>query len=63
MAEPINDNYISIDEVAEYLGVKTSTIRTWIKNKGMPAYRVGKLWKFKRLEIDGWVNSGKSANE
>ncbi|NLH36350.1 MAG: helix-turn-helix domain-containing protein [Lactococcus chungangensis] len=63
MAEPINDNYISIDEAAEYLGVKTSTIRTWIKNKGMPAYRVGKLWKFKRSEIDGWVNSGKSAIE
>lgn len=63
MAEPINDNYISIDESAEYLGVKTSTIRTWIKNKGMPAHRIGKLWKFKRSEIDGWVNSGKSAIE
>lgn len=63
MAEPTNDNYISIDEAAEYLGVKTSTIRTWIKNKDMPAHRVGKLWKFKRSEIDGWVNSGKSAIE
>lgn len=63
MVESINDNYISIDEAAEYLGVKTSTIRTWIKNKGMPAHRVGKLWKFKRSEIDGWIKSGKSAIE
>ena len=33
MTEQHNDNYISIEEAANYLGVKTSTIRTWIKNK------------------------------
>ena len=50
------DNYISIEEAADYLGVKASTIRSWIKNKGMPHYRVGgKLLKFKRSEIDEWI--------
>lgn len=57
------DNYINIDEVAEYLGVKTSTIRAWIKKKNMPSHRVGgKLLKFKRSEIDEWVNSEKNMN-
>lgn len=28
-----NDNYISIDEAAEYLGIKTVTLRNWIKKK------------------------------
>jgi len=52
-----NDNYISIEEAAEYLGVKASTIRTWIKTKNMPAHKIGgKLWKFKRSEIDAWVD-------
>lgn len=61
MADQHNDNYISIEEAAEYLGVKASTIRTWIKAKGMPAHRVGsKLLKFKRSEIDEWVNSEKN---
>ncbi len=60
----INDNYIGIDEAAEYLGVKTVTIRNWIKKKNnIPAHKVGKMWKFKRSEIDEWVSSGKSALE
>ena len=56
MVDQNMDNYISIEEAADYLGVKTSTIRSWIKNKGMPHYRVGgKLLKFKRFEIDEWI--------
>lgn len=58
-----NENYISIEEAAEYLGVKPSTIRTWIKVKDMPAHKIGgKLWKFKRSEIDAWVKSDQSAD-
>ena len=56
------DNYISIDEAAEYLGIKTVTLRNWIKtNDTLPAKKVGKMWKFKKSELDAWVNSGKSA--
>ena len=58
----IEDNYISIDEAAEYLGIKTVTLRNWIKKKAdLPAHRIGKLWKFKRSELDEWITSGKSA--
>lgn len=57
-----DDKYIGINEAAEYLGVKTVTLRNWIKNKdGIPAHRIGKLWKFKRSELDLWIESGKSA--
>ena len=59
---PAEDSYISIDEAAAYLGIKTVTLRTWIKNKpDVPAHRIGKLWKFKRSELDEWIASGKSA--
>lgn len=61
MTDTSMDNYISIEDAAEYLGVKPSTIRTWIKTKKMPAHKVGKLWKFKKSELDEWVNSGESA--
>ena len=62
MADIANDNWINIDEAAEYLGVKPGTIRDWIrKDKGVPAHKVGKLWKFKRSELDAWIQSGKSA--
>lgn len=58
------DKYISIDEAAEYLGIKTVTLRVWIKDgkKEIPAHRVGKFWKFKYSELDEWINSGKSAD-
>ena len=56
------DNYISIDDAAAYLGIKTVTLRNWIKKKtDIPAHRVGKIWKFKRSELDEWIASGKSA--
>lgn len=62
MADIANDNWINIDEAAEYLSVKPGTIRDWIrKDKGVPAHKVGKLWKFKRSELDAWIQSGKSA--
>ena len=48
--------------VAGYLGIKAPTLRSWIKNpkNEVPAHKIGRLWKFKRSEIDEWVNSGKS---
>lgn len=56
------DKWISLDEAAEYLGVKPITVREWIrKANGIPAHKIGKQWKFKRSELDAWVKSGKSA--
>lgn len=57
-----DDKWISLEEAAEYLGVKPITIRDWIKKEnGIPAHKIGKQWKFKKSELDVWVNSGKSA--
>jgi len=63
MSEGSQENYISLEEAAAYLDVKPATIRSWIKNPDneIPAHKVGRMWKFKRSEIDEWINSGKSA--
>ena len=63
MKENRNDNYINLEEAAEYLGMKPVTLRGWVKNpkNDIPAHKVGKLWKFKKSELDDWINSGKSA--
>lgn len=38
----MDDNYISIDDAAAYLGIKTVTLRNWIKKKpDIPAHRWG----------------------
>ena len=56
-----NDNWVGVEEIARYLGVKPTTIREWIKKKnGIPAYKIGKQWKFKRAEVDAWIQKGKN---
>ena len=59
----MSDNWINLEDAAEYLSIKPITLRTWIKkNSGLPAHRVGKFWKFKKAELDDWIQSGKSAD-
>ena len=53
-AEP----WVSVDQIAEHLGVTRDSIYRWIDRKGLPAHRVGRLWKFKASEVDDWVRTG-----
>jgi DNA binding domain protein, excisionase family len=58
----MEDGYIGLEQAAEYLNIKPVTLRKWIRNlDDIPAHQIGKLWKFKKAELDEWVNSGKSA--
>lgn len=60
----MQDRWLSVDEIGIYLGVKRDTVYKWINEKGMPAHRIGRLWKFKKEDIDIWVKSkGAVTNE
>ncbi len=61
MVDSMQDSWIDIEQAAQYLGVNKDTIRNWIKKGSVPAHKVGKLWKFKKSELDEWIKSGKSA--
>ncbi len=54
----MDDRWLSVDEICAHLGISRDTIYKWIDRKGMPAHRVGRLWKFKKAEIDDWVRAG-----
>lgn len=54
MSEP----WLSADDIAIHLGVTKDSVYAWIANKGMPAHRVGRLWKFQASEVDVWVRRG-----
>lgn len=57
----MNENrWLSVQDIAAYLGVKDETIYVWIAKKRMPAHKVGRLWKFKTGEVDAWVRSGRA---
>lgn len=61
MKEP-EDRWLSVEEIGRYLGVSSDTVYRWIEKYEMPAHRIGRLWKFKKQEIDDWVKAGKAAN-
>lgn len=56
-----NEKWVSLEDIADYIGVNKDTIRNWIKKGSIPAHRIGRFWKFKKTEVDEWVASGKSA--
>ena len=59
----MSDRWLSVEEIATHLGVSRDTVYTWVNEKGMPAHKVGKLWKFKATEIDAWITAGKAAEQ
>ena len=57
------DRWLSVAEIASHLGVKPDTVYKWLKQKRIPAHRVGRLWKFDKSEVDQWVKSGAASGE
>lgn len=57
----MTNRWLSVDEIADHLGITRDTVYRWIDGKGMPAHRVGRLWKFQVTEVDEWVRSGHQA--
>ena len=58
----MDERWLSMKEISEYLGVTRETIYKWIEDRKMPGHRMGKFWKFKRDEVDVWVKSGKAGD-
>ena len=54
---------MSVDQIAEHLGVTRYSIYRWIDRKGLPAQRDGRLWKFQVSEVDDWVRAGGADEE
>ena len=57
MSDNTIEKWSTLKEVQEHLGVGRETILQWIAKKNMPAYKMGRLWKFKLSEVDEWVKS------
>ncbi|GAA6169618.1 helix-turn-helix domain-containing protein [Sessilibacter corallicola] len=54
----LGDRWLSISEICEHLGVSSDTVYKWIDKQAMPAHRMGRLWKFKKEDVDNWIKAG-----
>ena len=53
------EKWVNLEDVAEHLSLSQDTVRTWIKEGKLPAYKAGKRNKFKISEVDEWVRTGR----
>jgi excisionase family DNA binding protein len=61
--DSVDDRWLSVDEIAEYLGVSRDTVYNWMRDRGMPRARIGRFWRFKKDSVDAWVATGQAAIE
>lgn len=52
------ERWVGVEDVARHLGVNKDSVYRWIDKMGLPAHRVGRLFRFKISEIDDWVRAG-----
>ncbi len=57
----LEDRWLSINEICNYLGIGKDTVYKWLDKHGMPAHRMGRLWKFKKGQVDAWGEAGGAA--
>ncbi len=54
-----SQGYVNVQDMAEYMAIKPSTIYALVERKEIPFYKVGRLIRFRRVEIDEWMHAHK----
>jgi PTS system nitrogen regulatory IIA component len=59
----IEEDILTLDEVAKYLRVSERTVYDWAQKGEIPAGKIGTAWRFKKTEIEEWVNNRLSGDK
>ncbi len=55
------DEFLTLPEVAQLLKVAEKTVYTMAQQGELPAFKVRGQWRFKRADLDVWVEEQKAA--
>jgi excisionase family DNA binding protein len=53
----MDDTFLTTEEVLAYLQVNLRTVYRLIKAGKIPAVRVGRQWRFRKRDIDAWIDT------
>jgi PTS system nitrogen regulatory IIA component len=53
------EKLMTLAEVAEYLQIKERTIYQWAQQGKIPGFKLGNIWRFKRDDIELWIEERK----
>ena len=59
----IDEDILTIEEVAKYLRVSERTVYEWAQKGEIPSGKIGTVWRFKRSELEKWVDDRLSGNK
>lgn len=59
----MEDRWLSVEEISVYLGVTKDTVYKWLSERDLPAHKIGRLWKFKKEDVDVWVKAQSNSQE
>lgn len=53
------DEILTVQEVADYLKVKAATVRRWIREGQLQAYRFGNTWRISSEHLEAFMEKNK----
>lgn len=53
------DNWLTVEEAAEYLGMGKTNLYSLARSGGIPSSKVGKKWLFDKSQLDAWIRASK----
>jgi len=53
----INNEFMTIEDLADYLKVTRRTIYEWVKHNKIPAVKLIGQWRFRKDKIDAWIET------
>lgn len=63
MQEASEARAMTVREVADYLNVNEKTVYRLAQRRELPGFKVAGAWRFRRADIDSWIEQQKEAGE
>ena len=58
----MDQEYLTINQLSNYLNLKRSTLYLKVSSKEIPFYKIGHLIRFKKAEIDSWMEGNRGSS-
>ena len=59
----LGTQWLTVEDIANDLNVKIDTVRSWIREKKLTAYRVGRDYRIKRADYEKFLEERKTRND
>lgn len=59
----LNDDIMTVKELAEYLKIAEKTAYRFASRGKVPGFKVGSAWRFRKSEIDRWISEQEQNHE